>query len=155
MNTTSLIANQLKELYIGRNWSWSCIKDQIEDITLDEAKQVLYDLNSIQVLLFHLNYYVKGVHEYLDTGELKISDKYAFDPPVIDREQDWKGYKESVIADGLAFADRISKLNDSLLPAIMVDEKYGTYFRNLQGIIEHGHYHLGQIVIVKKILRHK
>ncbi len=153
MKTVDLIANQLKELYTGRNWTWSCITDQIEDITLDEAGQVIYGLNSIQVLLFHLNYYVKGVHEYLDTGELKISDKYAFTPPKHNDEESWKRFKKTVIADGLAFADRISKLDDGVLPTIMIEDKYGTYFRNLQGIIEHAHYHLGQIVIIKKILR--
>jgi hypothetical protein len=28
--------------------------------------------------------------------------------------------------------------------------KYGTYYRNIHGIIEHTHYHLGQIVLIKK-----
>ncbi|MGN6163930.1 MAG: hypothetical protein ACTHOF_05245 [Flavisolibacter sp.] len=41
---------------------------------------------------------------------------------------------------------------DSKLDEIFVDEKYGTYYRNLQGIIEHTHYHLGQIVLIKKLL---
>jgi hypothetical protein len=45
------------------------------------------------------------------------------------------------------------------LPSIQLwetftDEKYGTYYSNLQGIIEHIHYHLGQIVVIKKILLH-
>jgi len=30
--------------------------------------------------------------------------------------------------------------------------KYGNYFRNIVGVIEHIHYHLGQIVLIKKIL---
>ena len=33
------------------------------------------------------------------------------------------------------------------------DGKYGDYFRNIQGVIEHAHYHLGQIVLVKKLIR--
>ena len=33
------------------------------------------------------------------------------------------------------------------------DEKYGHYYRNLHGIIEHTHYHLGQIVLIKKLLQ--
>ncbi len=32
------------------------------------------------------------------------------------------------------------------------DKKYGNYYRNFHGIIEHSHYHLGQIVLIKKIL---
>jgi hypothetical protein len=30
--------------------------------------------------------------------------------------------------------------------------KYGNYYRNITGIIEHLHYHLGQIVLIKKML---
>jgi len=51
-----------------------------------------------------------------------------------------------------SFAALIEQLPDSKLRAQFTDEKYGTYYRNLQGIIEHTHYHLGQIVIIKKIL---
>jgi hypothetical protein len=29
-------------------------------------------------------------------------------------------------------------------------EKYGNYYRNIHGIIEHIHYHLGQIVLIEK-----
>ena len=31
-------------------------------------------------------------------------------------------------------------------------EKYGTYYRNFHGLIEHAHYHLGQIVLIKKLV---
>jgi len=33
-----------------------------------------------------------------------------------------------------------------------MEEKYGNYYRNFHGIIEHCHYHLGQIVLIKKML---
>ena len=33
-----------------------------------------------------------------------------------------------------------------------VDEKYGSYLRNIDGMIEHCYYHLGQIVLIKKII---
>ncbi|HAI83731.1 MAG TPA: DUF1572 domain-containing protein, partial [Chitinophagaceae bacterium] len=29
----------------------------------------------------------------------------------------------------------------------------GTYYRNILGLIEHTHYHLGQIALIKKIIR--
>jgi hypothetical protein len=31
-----------------------------------------------------------------------------------------------------------------------VEEKYGSVLRNIMGVIEHTHYHLGQIVLLKK-----
>jgi hypothetical protein len=35
---------------------------------------------------------------------------------------------------------------------VFVDEKYGTYLRNIEAMIEHSYYHLGQIVLIRKIL---
>ncbi|MGJ8593340.1 MAG: hypothetical protein ACSHXF_12375 [Aquaticitalea sp.] len=42
---------------------------------------------------------------------------------------------------------------DSQLNAVFVDAKYGTYLRNIDGMIEHSYYHLGQIVLIKKLLQ--
>jgi hypothetical protein len=33
--------------------------------------------------------------------------------------------------------------------------KYGNYFRNIAGVVEHTHYHLGQIALIKKLLKEK
>ena len=37
--------------------------------------------------------------------------------------------------------------------AIFVDEKYGSYERNLDVMIEHCYYHLGQVMLIKKLFR--
>ncbi len=47
---------------------------------------------------------------------------------------------------------QIEQLPESKLWETFSDEKYGNYYRNIHGIIEHSHYHLGQIVLIKKIL---
>ena len=39
------------------------------------------------------------------------------------------------------------------LEAVFTDEKYGKYRRNLEGMIEHSYYHLGQVTIIKKMIR--
>jgi len=43
-------------------------------------------------------------------------------------------------------------LPESKLSETFLDEKYGNYYRNIHGIIEHTHYHLAQIVLIKKLL---
>jgi hypothetical protein len=43
-------------------------------------------------------------------------------------------------------------MNDNKLTESFVEEKYGTYYRNIDAMIEHSYYHLGQIVLLKKIL---
>ena len=40
---------------------------------------------------------------------------------------------------------------DELLESF-VDEKYGDYKRNIDVMIEHAYYHLGQILIIKKLI---
>jgi hypothetical protein len=47
------------------------------------------------------------------------------------------------------------QLADSILSEDFTDKKYGSYYRNIIDIIEHMHYHLGQIAILKKIIRQK
>lgn len=51
-----------------------------------------------------------------------------------------------------AAARIIEQLPESQLWETFADEKYGNYYRNLHGAIEYAHYHLGQIVLVKKLL---
>lgn len=44
-------------------------------------------------------------------------------------------------------------LTDEAILSPFVMEKYGTYLRNLEGVIEHSYYHLGQIAIIKKQIK--
>ena len=50
------------------------------------------------------------------------------------------------------FAGLIEQLPDDILEKDFTHKKYGSYHRNLLGIIEHIHYHLGQITLIKKFL---
>ncbi|MEG1022142.1 MAG: hypothetical protein RSE50_11550 [Myroides sp.] len=43
-------------------------------------------------------------------------------------------------------------MRDEKLDSVFVDEKYGSYRRNIEAMIEHSYYHLGQIVLIKKML---
>jgi hypothetical protein len=47
----------------------------------------------------------------------------------------------------------IQSLNEEQLFGVFEKEAYGTYFRNITGVTEHSHYHLGQIFFLKKLLK--
>ncbi len=49
-------------------------------------------------------------------------------------------------------AKLIEEMPDEKLLENFTDEKYGNYYRNIIGTIEHMHYHLGQIVLIKKMI---
>ena len=50
------------------------------------------------------------------------------------------------------FAALIEIVPEKKLWEDFTDKKYGNYYRNLNGVIEHTHYHLGQIVLIKKMI---
>lgn len=54
--------------------------------------------------------------------------------------------------DAENFAHLIEQMPESKLWEDFADNKYGNYCRNIHGIIEHIHYHLGQIVLIRKML---
>ena len=72
---------------------------------------------------------------------------------MISSETDWQQLLITIYADVELLASKIEKLSDEQLVTDFADSKYGNYYRNLHGIIEHCHYHLGQIVIIKKLIR--
>jgi len=50
------------------------------------------------------------------------------------------------------FAHHVERISEAQMEADFVDAKYGTYRRNIEGVIEHSYYHLGQIVIIAKMV---
>ena len=71
----------------------------------------------------------------------------------IDSQEKWILLRDSFISDIILFADTVEALPPESLSASFVDPKYGTLERNLQVIIEHGYYHFGQIVLIKKLVK--
>ena len=83
---------------------------------------------------------------------LNASDKYSFDHPPIQSQENWEKLLDKTWSDAENFASLIEQLPESKLSETFLDEKYGNYYRNIHGIIEHTHYHLAQIVLIKKLL---
>lgn len=146
------IAKHLRGLYFGGNWTSVNVKNTIESVTLPEATIKISTLNTIAVLVYHINYYIEGVLPVFKEGKLDIKDKFSFDAPSFASEEEWRCFKNKVLHNAELLVSEIEKLPKEQLFQPFTNEKYGTYYRNLHGIIEHTHYHLGQIVVIKKLL---
>jgi|SRR5450432_357984 hypothetical protein len=152
MNLTAHIAKQFRDVHFGGNWTASNLRENLADVTWQQAATKVYSFNTIAALVYHMNYYVSAVGKVLQGEPLNASDKYSFDhPPILCRE-DWEKLLDKTWRDAENFAVGIEQLPESKLWEIFADEKYGSYYRNFHGIIEHIHYHLGQIVLIKKII---
>ena len=152
MSTTKQIAKHYKEVIFGGNWTYSNLKEHLADVTWQQAIKKLDGFNTIASLTYHINYYVTGAIDVLNGKPLVIKDKFSFDHPKISSPEDWEQLVKKVFNDAKIFIKLVEDLPDEKLYEIFVDEKWGNYYRNLQGIIEHAHYHLGQIVLVKKMV---
>ena len=112
----------------------------------------MYSFNTIGALVYHINYYVVAVTQVLQGKPLEAKDKYSFDHPLIQSQEDWSNLTDKLWVDAEIFVNLIENIPEDKLWEDFSDKKYGNYYRNIQGVIEHIHYHLGQIALIKKIL---
>lgn len=151
MHLTEQIAKHFRQIHFGGNWTSVNLKETLTDIDWQQATMKMYSFNTIATLVYHMNYYVSEVLKVLKGEPLNAHDKFSFDHPLIESQEDWNKLLDKTWADAENFATLIEQLPEDRLWEIFADEKYGNYYRNIHGIIEHTHYHLGQIVLLKKL----
>jgi len=153
MSIIHQIAKHNRDVYFGGNWTTVNFRDTLADVTWQEATTKVYDLNTIAALVYHMTYYMEPIRKVLQGGPLVASDKASWETPAIQFEAEWKALLEKVLHEAEQLHAAIGRLEAGVLEAHFGEEKYGNYFRNLVGLSEHTHYHLGQIVIIKKVIR--
>lgn len=152
MQLTRQMADHFRAVHFGGNWTSVNLKDQLANVTWQQAVTKIGSFHSIATLVYHINYYVSAVLKVLQGGPLDAHDKYSFDLPPFTSKEDWEKLLDKVWTEAETFADLIEQMPEDRLWEPMADEKYGNYYRNIHGIIEHCHYHLGQIVLIRKLL---
>ncbi len=152
MNITAQIAKQLRGILFGGNWTAVNLKESLQGISWQQATTKVYTLNTIGSLVYHTNYYVSAVSRVLRGQPIDARDKFSFDHPPIKSQEEWDALVDKSWKDGESLCKLIEELPETKLDEVFIDDKYGNYYRNLHGVIEHYHYHLGQIVLIKKIL---
>ncbi len=153
MSSTSQLAKRFREVILEGLWIANTnFKDQLSDVTWEQAATKIGSLNTIAMLTFHIDYYIAGLVNVFEGGNLEIRDKYSFDLPPIESQEQWEGLLQKFWNDAEKFASLLEQMPDSKMNEVFVDAKYGTYLRNIDGMIEHAYYHLGQITLIKKLL---
>jgi len=147
------IAKQLRDVHFGGNWTAVNLKDQLAGVDWQQAATKVQSFNTIAVLVQHTNYYIDIVSRVLQGKPLDGKDKDSFNLPPIQSEEDWQRLQEKSCNDAEQFAKLIEAMPESQLWEPFASGKYGNVYRNITGIIEHYHYHLGQIVLIKKMIQ--
>ena len=154
MNGTQFTANRLREVLLDGQWIANTnYRQQLTNTSWQQATQMVGSLNTIAALTYHINYYLAGLLQVLKGGKLEMSDKYSFDVPPITSEADWNHLVDTFLANAESFVSEMELIPETMLEEPFVQEKYGSWARNLEGVIEHSYYHLGQISLIKKLLQ--
>ncbi|MFT6338783.1 MAG: putative damage-inducible protein DinB [Halioglobus sp.] len=151
MKSTEL-AKRFREVILdGKLIAFTNIKEQLSDLTMEQAITKIGSLNTLAALTFHLNYYIHGVLQVFESGEFTIRDKFSFDMEPITTEEDWVRLRDRLFSNSEKFASHIDSMSDEKLDSYFVKEDYGSYHKNIDAMIEHCYYHFGQMVIIKKM----
>lgn len=153
MNHATQLADRFREVILNGTWIANTnYKDQLDGLDWQIAVKPVQNLNTIAVLAQHIHYYIKGVKEVFEGGKLTIKDHLSFDFPPITSQEQWDEFLTTFWGDAAVFADLVANFSETQLNEYFVDEKYSNYLRNVDSMIEHSYYHLGQIVLIKKML---
>jgi uncharacterized damage-inducible protein DinB len=153
MNQSHQLAKRFREVLLNGKWVVTTnYQEQLSNLDWKQATKKVETFNTIADLTFHIDYYIAGVLNALEGGTLDIKDQYSFDYTPPTSQQEWEVLRSKLIEDAEKFATLIEQMDNNKLQEVFVDEKYGNYQLNINAMIEHCYYHLGQIVLIKKLV---
>jgi hypothetical protein len=153
MNIKQHIAHHLVEVHRGGNWTDVSITHTLKDVSRQQALTITpFSPNSIAMLLHHITYWNSIVALRGQNIEPEINEQNGMNAPALNSDEDWEELKQDNIhsAEELATIIEgydIGSLYNPILPG------HSSAYKNFQGQVEHVHYHLGQIVMIKKYIQ--
>ena len=148
--TTENIAKRLEEIYQGEPWFGESIQTKLKSITGDKAYyQPVNNKHSIAEILGHMEFWRKSF-----ILQLKGEDSSAFNgdspdnwPSVEElKKRGWKNQISSFEETHRMLVGLLKSHNKTLNADLM---------NNLNGLVDHDIYHLGQIGMVKSLTNGK
>lgn len=147
------LAARLNELFLHGHWIANTnYQEQLSPMDWQVALVKIEGLNSIAALTYHINYYLSGLLSAFASGTLSISDRFSFDLPKIQSQAEWNNLVDELMTNAASFAQKVADMDDAIFDQVFIEERYGSYLRNIEAVLEHSYYHLGQIVILKKLV---
>src|SRR5690606_16702778 len=87
MQYTVQLANHLRQVFFGGNWTWVNFSDTIQDVSAKEAEHKYEGFNTIAALTYHMHYYVLAITRVLEGKPIDAHDQYSFDVKPLQNEE--------------------------------------------------------------------
>jgi uncharacterized damage-inducible protein DinB len=133
-------------------WHGSPVWTILNSISAGEAAaRPVAKVHSIWEIVAHMAFWEGVVTRRLGGERAGLVEELNFPPTPEPTEESWKAELDRFRASNEAFRQAASKLTPERLDELTAAGKR-TYREEVQGILEHHLYHLGQIALLKKAL---
>lgn len=145
-----LLSENLHKICYGNNWTDVSISDTLKNIGYKQAsRKTDASANTIAALVNHLWFWNTVILQRMNGENPAIPTQNGMDVTVTSEEE----WQELIKKLQSSFDELINATKN--FPAdkleTMVKDRTTTIGFNVLGIIEHAHYHLGQIVLLKNL----
>lgn len=153
MDILTQIAEHLLQVSEGDNWTDVNLKDTLKDVAWDEATmQTKASKNTIASLVHHLAYWNRVMVLRLAGVDVAVPTANGFDMPKLKTEEDWINLQKDYTVSVHELMGAVKRIDIHMLWRPILPG-YSSVYKNIQGSVEHVHYHLGQIVLIKHLVR--
>ena len=152
MSESKRISNLYQSIYNGNPWLEVTLADTLKQVSAEQAhKKINPNLNTIWEIVNHLIQWRKNILRRVQ-GETIITPDHNYFVPVIDpSELAWEQSLQTLAKSQESWNTFFEDFDDSDLAKVYPANNH-TFYEHIHGIIQHDVYHLGQIVILKKLL---
>ncbi len=149
MNEISRIKKLITDHFDGNPWLDVSIKGTLKKVTARQAVKKVGDLNSIWQIVNHMIDWREALCKKLKGETITVTENNFFEDVIDVSEKEWRltlKRLERSQKDILSFLTTLREFD--------FDKVYSnghTSYEHLQAILQHDAYHLGQIVLLKKL----
>lgn len=158
MDSPKGIASRLRRTIHGPMWHGPSVIEAIGDLSAEQARtHPITDAHSAWELVLHIAAWAEISYARLDGAAWRNPTPEQDFPPVPDgldaagSSAAWSSAKQRAITAYETLADRVKTLTPVQLDELVVEQEYSTATM-LHGVVEHGVYHAGQIMLLRRAM---
>lgn len=152
MSENKRISNLYQSIYNGEPWLEVTLDDTLKNVSAEQAyRKINPNLNTIWEIVNHIIQWRRNILRRVQGETVTTPDHNYFVPVLDSSEAAWEQSLQSLAKSQELWSAFFEDFNDSDLEKIYPSNNH-TYYEHIHGIIQHDVYHLGQIVILKKLL---
>ncbi|MCC9066554.1 DinB family protein [Flavobacterium piscisymbiosum] len=152
MSESKRVSNLYQSIYNGNPWLEVTLANTLENVTAEQAyRKINPNLNTIWEIVNHLIQWRRNILRRVQ-GEIITTPDHNYFVPILDSsEASWEQSLQSLAKSQEMWNACLNDFNDADFEKIDQNNNHN-FYEDIHGIIQHDVYHLGQIVILKKLL---